>query len=131
MNYVREVNEGMPLACTNEVLAHDGKRLLATHRMFHATEGWLAAENEVLYLCVDLGQRRVTTWPEDVTARFAALSTGAAGPAPGAEAARLVAVARGVALRFEFHRCRHQTPDVQGAGRIVRGAVRLACAGTA
>jgi acyl-CoA thioester hydrolase len=79
VNYVREVNLGMPLACTNEVLAHDGKRLLAAHRMYHATEGWLAAENEVLYLCVDMGVRRVTTWPADVTARFAALATGAAG----------------------------------------------------
>jgi acyl-CoA thioester hydrolase len=76
VNYVREVNEGMPLACTNEVLAHDGKRLLCLHRMHHATEGWLAAENEVLYLCVDMGQRRVTTWPEDILAGFAALATG-------------------------------------------------------
>ena len=47
--------------------------------MHHATEGWLAAENEVLYLCVDLGLRRVTPWPEDVLARFAALSTGRPG----------------------------------------------------
>jgi acyl-CoA thioester hydrolase len=76
VNYVREVHEGMPLSCTNEVLGYDSKRLLAVHRMHHATEGWLAAENEVLYLCVDLGVRRVTTWPEDVLARFAARSTG-------------------------------------------------------
>ncbi|WP_149536221.1 thioesterase family protein [Siccirubricoccus phaeus] len=76
VSYVREVHEGMPLACTNEVLAHDGKRLLAVHRMYHATEGWLAAENEVLYLCVDLSVRRVTSWPEEVVARFAALATG-------------------------------------------------------
>ena len=76
VNYVREVNEGMPLACTNEVLAYDGKRLLCVHRMHHATEGWLAAENEVLYLCVDMGRRRVTTWPEDIVAGFAGLATG-------------------------------------------------------
>lgn len=76
VSYQREVTEGMPLACTSEVLAHDAKRLLAVHRMHHATEGWLAAENEVLYLCVDLTARRVTPWPEDVLARFAGLSTG-------------------------------------------------------
>lgn len=76
VNYVREVREGMPLSCSNEVLAYDAKRLLALHRMYHHAEGWLAAENEVLYLCVDLGTRRVTTWPEDVLARFAALCTG-------------------------------------------------------
>ncbi|MBK1660335.1 thioesterase family protein [Paracraurococcus ruber] len=76
VSYVREVTEGMPLSCTNEVLAYDAKRLLAVHRMHHAEEGWLAAENEVLYLCVDLGIRRVTTWPDDVLARFAGLATG-------------------------------------------------------
>jgi acyl-CoA thioester hydrolase len=79
VNYVQELREGMPLACTSEVLAHDAKRLLAVHRMYHATEGWLAAENEVLYLCIDLGVRRVTTWPEEVQARFAAAGTGRPG----------------------------------------------------
>ena len=33
----------------------------------------------MLYLCVDLGIRRVTNWPEDVLTRFAALSTGRPG----------------------------------------------------
>ncbi|SDB68300.1 (3S)-malyl-CoA thioesterase [Belnapia rosea] len=76
VNYVREVREGMPLSCTNEVLAYDGKRLIALHRMHHATEGWLAAENEVLYLCMDLAVRRVGLWPPSVLERFAAACTG-------------------------------------------------------
>ncbi|MBV1798657.1 thioesterase family protein [Siccirubricoccus sp. G192] len=76
VNYVREVREGMPLNCTNEVLGFDGKRLLALHRMHHATEGWLAAENEVLYLCVDLEARKVAAWPQAILDRFAALATG-------------------------------------------------------
>lgn len=76
VNYVRELHEGMPLTCTNEVLAYDGKRLLAVHRMYHATEGWLAAENEVLFLCIDLGVRRVTSWPPEVLERLEALCTG-------------------------------------------------------
>ena len=76
VSYVREVTEGMPLAAVNEVLAFDGKRLLARHELVHATEGWLAAENEVLYLCVDMAVRRVTTWPGDVQALFAARATG-------------------------------------------------------
>jgi acyl-CoA thioester hydrolase len=76
VNYVREVREGMPLACASELLAHDAKRLLAVHRMLHAGEGWLAAENEVLYLCVDLEARRVTAWPEDVQTLLAARATG-------------------------------------------------------
>jgi acyl-CoA thioester hydrolase len=71
--YRREVLLDMPLAAESEVLGYDAKRLLVAHRLFHAEEGWLSAENEVLFLCVDLGTRRVASWPEDVLARFAAV----------------------------------------------------------
>jgi acyl-CoA thioester hydrolase len=54
------------------VLGFDTKRLLVRHRLHHAEEGWLSAENEVLFLCVDLATRRVAPWPEDVLERFAA-----------------------------------------------------------
>lgn len=76
--YVREVTEGMPLAFESEALCFDEKRLICQHRMYHATEGWLAAENEVLYLCVDLAARKVAPWPATTQAHFAALCTGAA-----------------------------------------------------
>jgi acyl-CoA thioester hydrolase len=76
--YTREVTEGTPLAFESEVLAFDAKRLLCRHTMFHADEGWQAAENEVLYLCVDLAARRVGAWPDEVLARFAERATGAA-----------------------------------------------------
>jgi acyl-CoA thioester hydrolase len=76
--YTREVTEGAPLAFESEVLTFDSKRLLCRHTMFHAVEGWQAAENEVLYLCVDLGARRVGAWPEDVLARFGERATGGA-----------------------------------------------------
>lgn len=77
--YTREVTEGAPLAFDSEVLDYDSKRLLCRHTMFHAAEGWQAAENEVLYLCVDLTARRVGSWLDDVISRFAACATG--GPA--------------------------------------------------
>jgi acyl-CoA thioester hydrolase len=70
--YAREVVLDTPLAAESEVLGFDGKRLLIGHRLFHAEEGWLSAENEVLFLCVDLGRRRAASWPEDVLERFAA-----------------------------------------------------------
>ena len=76
VRYVREVRDGMPLACASEVLAYDGKRLLVLHRMRHATEGWLVAENEVLFLCVDLAARRVIGWPDGVVERFSTEATG-------------------------------------------------------
>lgn len=74
--YTREVTRGAPLSFDSEVLAYDAKRLLCRHTMLHADEGWQAAENEVLYLCVDLDARRVAAWPEDVLARFADHATG-------------------------------------------------------
>lgn len=76
--YVREVTEGMPLAFASEALVFDEKRLICAHRMYHATEGWLAAENEVLYLCVDLAARKVAPWPAETRAVFAQACTGAA-----------------------------------------------------
>jgi acyl-CoA thioester hydrolase len=60
------------LSAESDVLGFDAKRLLIAHRLFHAEEGWLSAENEVLYLCVNLETRRVAGWPEDVLERFAA-----------------------------------------------------------
>ncbi|MFN6999291.1 thioesterase family protein [Elioraea tepidiphila] len=69
--YEREVVLDTPLSADSAVLAFDAKRLLIRHRLYHAEEGWLSAENEVLYLCVDLAKRRVAAWPEDVLARFA------------------------------------------------------------
>ncbi|WP_431285330.1 acyl-CoA thioesterase [Humitalea sp. 24SJ18S-53] len=72
VGYTREVTLGMPLACDSAVLAHDGKRLLVRHRMRHAEEGWLAAENEVLFLCVDLVARKVSGWPPECLALFSA-----------------------------------------------------------
>ncbi len=70
--YQREVLVDTPLAAESEVLDFDSKRLLVGHRLFHAAAGWLSAENEVLFLCVDLDTRRVVSWPADVMERFAA-----------------------------------------------------------
>jgi acyl-CoA thioester hydrolase len=78
VNFRRELLQDMPVSASSEIIAHDEKRLLLRHRLFHAEEGWEAAENELLYLCIDLGRRKVTTWPADVRARFAAMPAGAA-----------------------------------------------------
>jgi acyl-CoA thioester hydrolase len=75
--YAREVRLDDPLAAASEVLAHDSKRLLIRHRLFHASEGWESARCEILFLCVHLERRRVTEWPGDVRAAFAASPVGA------------------------------------------------------
>ena len=69
--YRREVLLDAPLAADSAVLAHDAKRLIIRHHLFHAEEGWLLAENEVLFLCVNLDTRRVETWPEKVLTHLA------------------------------------------------------------
>ncbi len=74
--YLREVTQDMPLAAESEVLDFDSKRLLVAHRLFHAEEGWLSAENEVLFLCVDLAARRVASWPAEPLERFATAKVG-------------------------------------------------------
>jgi acyl-CoA thioester hydrolase len=85
--YRRELRLAAPLDWESAVLAADEKRLLLRHRLFHATEGFLSAEQEVLYLCVDLGARRVVPWPAAVAARLAEAVTG--------EAAQRLALRRG------------------------------------
>jgi acyl-CoA thioester hydrolase len=69
--YRREVTLGMPLACDSALVGFDHRRLIVKHRLYHATEGWLSAENEVLFLCVDLATRRAATWPDRTLARLA------------------------------------------------------------
>lgn len=74
--YRRELLLDAPLSAGSAVLDFDAKRLLVAHRLHHADEGWLAAENEVLFLCVNLQTRRVASWPDDILARFAAAKSG-------------------------------------------------------
>ena len=70
------MREGALLACESVVLDFDDKRLLCRHLMFHAKEGWQVAENEVLYLSIDLTKRRVAPWPQDILVRLAARLSG-------------------------------------------------------
>ena len=75
--YSREVRLDDPLSATSEVLAHDEKRLLVRHRLFHAEAGFESARCELLFLCVDLALRRVRPWPAENRAAFAVARPGA------------------------------------------------------
>jgi len=70
--YRREVVLDAPLSVQSAVLGFDAKRLLLRHRLYHAEEGWLSAENEVLFVCVDLDTRRVAPWPAETMEAFGA-----------------------------------------------------------
>jgi len=74
VSYVRELREGEPYRITSQILAYDAKRIHQFMRMYHATEGFLAATSEWLNLHVDLSARRVAPWPDDVVARIERLA---------------------------------------------------------
>ena len=71
VNYLREVKEGDPLRFTTRLLAYDAKRIHYFHEMHHATEGYLAATNELMSLHVNLEARRAASMAEDVLAQLA------------------------------------------------------------
>jgi acyl-CoA thioester hydrolase len=70
VTYHREVREGDPLRFTTLLLAHDAKRLHYIHRMYHATEGYLAATNELMSLHVSEETRRGAPMAAEILERL-------------------------------------------------------------
>ena len=66
VTYVKEVHEGDPLRFTTRILNCDEKKIHFWHEMYHATEGYLAATNELLSLHIDLTTRRVGPMAPDI-----------------------------------------------------------------
>jgi len=73
VTYHREVVGGDPLRFTTILLAHDAKRLHYIHAMYHATEGFLVATNELMSLHVSRATRRAAAMAPDILARLAAI----------------------------------------------------------
>ena len=71
--YLQELPEAAPIRITTQLLAYDRKRIHYFHRMFHGSQGYLAATTELLSLIVDSRARRVTTMPDFLTANLADL----------------------------------------------------------
>jgi acyl-CoA thioester hydrolase len=71
VTYHREVLNGDPLRFTTRLLGHDAKRIHYFHEMYHATEGYLAATNELMSLHVSLDTRRGAPMAAPVLARLA------------------------------------------------------------
>jgi acyl-CoA thioester hydrolase len=71
VTYHREVREGDPLRFTTRLLGHDAKRLHYFHEMYHATEGYLAATNELMTLHVSRQTRRASPMALAIRERLA------------------------------------------------------------
>ena len=73
VTYQHEVRQGDPLDFTFQLIDFDTKRIHYFMTMLHARERWLAATSESVSICIDMANRRSTTWPEDRLARLQAL----------------------------------------------------------
>ncbi len=73
VTYAREVGEGDELRFTTRLLDFDAKRIHYFHEMYHASEGYLAATNELLSLHVSQETRRSTPMAPEVQGRLAAI----------------------------------------------------------
>jgi acyl-CoA thioester hydrolase len=67
--YERELLVGDKVRVTIQILLADDKRLHLAHEMFRLDNGERAATQELLFLHVDLKQRRVSPFPPDLYAR--------------------------------------------------------------
>ena len=68
--YGRELRAGELVRVRTTLLGADAKRFHLAHEMTHAGEGVRAAAQEILFLHVDLGARRVTPFPPALAARM-------------------------------------------------------------
>ena len=73
VTYHREVRSADPLRFTTLLLGHDARRIHYFHAMYHATEGYLAATNELMSLHVLHATRRGGPMAPEVLARLAAI----------------------------------------------------------
>ena len=69
----RELRVGDPLRIDAQLLGYDDKKTHAFFRLFHDSEGYLAATHELLSIHVDMDRRRSVTFPTEILARLEAL----------------------------------------------------------
>jgi len=74
VTYQHEVREGDPLDFTFQLIDFDAKRIHYFMTMLHARERWLAATSESISICIDMGTRRSTTWPDNRLALLQAVN---------------------------------------------------------
>lgn len=66
--YRRELTLDQPVRATVQLIGHDDKRIHLYLELRHATEGWVAASCEQLFVHVDMTDRKVRPFPDDVLA---------------------------------------------------------------
>jgi acyl-CoA thioester hydrolase len=90
--YERELLLGDRVRVSTQILGMDGKRLHLAHEMFAVAGGQRAATQELMYVHVSLGARRVVPFPGGVRERVAAAAAAHARLARPAWAGRRIAL---------------------------------------
>ena len=94
VTYDREVKEGDPLRITSQILDMDAKRLHFIHCMYHGSEGYLAATNELMLMNIDYETRRSAPWPEWAVDRLEKLAAAHKSLPVPTQAGRLIGIKR-------------------------------------
>lgn len=83
ITFERELQLGDPIEVRTQLLGWDAKRFHYIHFMHHATEGWLAATNELMSMHISTKTRRSAPMAPEVQTRLAAIEAAhAALPVP-------------------------------------------------
>ena len=90
ITYDRELREGAPMLFKTQLLDCDAKRVHYIHEMYHATEGYLAATNELMLMNIDYATRRSAPWPEFAMGALTKLAAAHKGLPVPKQAGRLI-----------------------------------------
>ncbi len=94
ITYDREVAQGEPIEIRTQLLGFSDKAVHAFQQMYHATEGWLAATNEVMSLHISMDTRRSAAMAPAVLERLAEVERAHAGLAVPHQVGRTMAIRR-------------------------------------
>ena len=73
ITYNREIGEDAPLRFTTRLLNFDAKKFHYIHHMYHGTQGYLAATNELMSIHISQETRRSTPMQANIMERLAAI----------------------------------------------------------
>jgi len=90
ITYNREIRQDEPMRFTTQLLDFDAKRFHYIHHMYHGTDGYLAATNELMSLHVSLATRRAAAMEPAILERLAAIKAAHATLPPNPYTGRLI-----------------------------------------
>jgi len=94
VTYDREIREGDPLRITTQVLDYDTKRVHYFHTMYHGSDGWVSATNELILMNIDFETRRSAPWPAETYRRLEQMAAAHAKLPKPDKAGRTIAIKR-------------------------------------